>query len=41
MDLEPSALLDGRKVDLNMPLCLSRYFRDEILAEPEPVYAAV
>jgi hypothetical protein len=40
MELELSALLGGRKVDLNTPLCLSRYFRDEVLAEAEPVYAA-
>ena len=40
MELELSALLDGRKVDLNTPLCLSRFFRDEVLAEAEPVYAA-
>jgi len=38
--LELSALLGGRKVDLNTPLCLSRFFRDEVLAEAEPVYAA-
>jgi predicted nucleotidyltransferase len=40
MELERSALLGGRKVDLNMRLCLSRHFRDEVLAEAEPVYAA-
>jgi len=40
MELEMSALLGGRKVDLNTPLCLSRFFRDEVLAEAEPVYAA-
>jgi uncharacterized protein len=40
MELELSALLGGRKVDLNTPLCLSRYFRDQVLAEAEPVYAA-
>jgi hypothetical protein len=38
--LELSALLGGRKVDLNTPLCLSRFFHDEVLAEAEPVYAA-
>ena len=32
------AELLGRKVDLNTSLCLSRYFRDEILAEAEAVY---
>lgn len=40
MELELSALLGGRKVDLNTPLCLSHYFRDEVLGEAEPVYAA-
>lgn len=40
MELELSALLGGRKVDLNTPLCLSPYFRAEVLAEAEPVYAA-
>lgn len=32
--------LFGRKVDLNTPGFLSRYFRDEVLAEAETVYAA-
>jgi|SRR5712692_9560002 len=32
------AELLGRKVDLNTPMCLSRYFRDEVLAEAEAVY---
>lgn len=40
MELELSALLGGRKVGLNTPLCLSRYLRDGVLAEAEPVYAA-
>ncbi|MBI5683939.1 MAG: nucleotidyltransferase family protein [Verrucomicrobia bacterium] len=40
MELELSRLLGGRKVDLNTPLCLSRFFRDEVLAEAEPVYVA-
>jgi predicted nucleotidyltransferase len=40
MELELSALLGGRKVDLNTPLCLSRFFRDEVLAEAEPLYVA-
>ncbi len=30
----------GRKVDLNTPGFLSRYFRAEVLAEAEVVYAA-
>jgi hypothetical protein len=32
MEDELSAIL-GRKVDLNTPQCLSKYFRDEVLAE--------
>jgi len=40
MELELSALLGGRKVDINTPRCLSRFFRDEVLAEAEPVYVA-
>ena len=28
----------GRRVDLNTPQCLSRYFRDEVLAEAEVIY---
>ena len=36
---ELSELL-GRKVDLNTPGFLSKYFRDEVLAEAEVVYAA-
>ena len=30
----------GRKVDLNTALCLSRHFRDEVLAEAEELYVA-
>lgn len=33
MELELSGLLGGRKVDMNTPKCLSRYFRDHVLAE--------
>ena len=40
VELELSALLGGRKVDLNTPLYLSRYFREQVLAEAEPVYVA-
>ena len=40
MEIELSALLGGRKVDMNTPLCLSGHFRDEVLAEAEPVYVA-
>ncbi len=32
MELELSEILGGRKVDINTPQCLSRYFRDEVLA---------
>jgi len=39
MKIELSELL-GRKVDLNTPGFLSRYFRDEILAEAEVRYDA-
>jgi predicted nucleotidyltransferase len=30
----------GRRVDLLTPQALSQYFRDEVLQEAEPVYAA-
>jgi uncharacterized protein len=30
----------GRKVDLRTPLDLSKYFRDEVVASAEPLYAA-
>ena len=30
----------GRRVDLNTPPCLSKYFRDEVLEEARVVYAA-
>ena len=40
MEIELSAVLGGRKVDMNTPLCLSAYFRDEVLAEAEPLYVA-
>jgi hypothetical protein len=33
--------LFGRTVDLNTPQCLSRYFRDRVLAEAEVQYAAL
>ena len=39
MELELSELLGGRKVDMNTPMCLSPYFRDEVLAEAEVLYA--
>lgn len=39
MQEELSALL-GRRVDLNTPNSLSKYFRDEVLAEAEEWYVA-
>lgn len=39
MQRELSALL-GRDVDLSTPAWLSHRFRDEVLSEAEPVYAA-
>ena len=39
MEHELSAIL-GRKVDLNTPGFISRYFRDEVLAEAEVQYDA-
>ncbi len=39
MELELTELM-GRKVDLNTPNCLSKYFRAEVLAEAEAVYVA-
>lgn len=38
MELELSSLLGGRKVDMNTPNCLSRYFRDRVLAEAKVQY---
>jgi predicted nucleotidyltransferase len=38
MEQELSSLLDGRKVDLNTPDCLSKYFRDRVIAEAEVHY---
>ena len=37
---EELAELLGRKVDLNTPKFLSRYFRDEVLREAETFYVA-
>jgi len=39
MEQELSAII-GRKVDLNTPGFLSRYFRDRVLAEAENQYVA-
>jgi len=39
MEQELSEIFAGRKVDLNTPQGLSKYFRDEVLAEAEFEYA--
>ena len=39
MELELSALLGGRKVDLRTPNELSKYFRAQVMAEAEVQYA--
>jgi predicted nucleotidyltransferase len=39
MELELSEILGGRKVDMNTPRCLSRYFRDRVTHEAEVQYA--
>ena len=38
MEQELSRVFGGRKVDLNTPQCLSKYFREEVLAEAEVEY---
>ena len=38
LELELSGLLGGRKVDMNTPKCLSRYVRDQVLAEAKVEY---
>ncbi len=38
MEEELSSMLGRRKVDLRTPNDLSRYFRDDVLAEAEAVY---
>ncbi len=40
MEMELSALMGGRKVDLRTPEDLSRYFRQQVMAEAEVQYAA-
>jgi predicted nucleotidyltransferase len=40
IEAELSALLGGRRVDLRTAQELSRYFRDEVVSEAEPQYAA-
>ena len=40
MEQELSRLLGGRKVDINTPKSLSKYFRDRVLQEAEEQYVA-
>jgi predicted nucleotidyltransferase len=40
IEIELSALLDGRKVDLRTAQDLSRFFRDEVVRSAEPQYVA-
>jgi predicted nucleotidyltransferase len=39
MELELSEILGGRRVDMNTPRCLSRYFRDRVTQEAKVQYA--
>jgi hypothetical protein len=39
MELELSDMLEGRKVDMNTPRCLSPYFREQVQREAEVQYA--
>ena len=38
IEMEMSALLGGRRVDVRTPQDLSRYFRDEVVREAEVQY---
>ena len=38
MELELATILGGRKVDMNTPNSLSRYFRDQVLSEAQVQY---
>jgi len=38
MEQELSALLGGRKVDMNTPKSLSKYFRDEVFTQAQVQY---
>ena len=38
LEQELSALFGGKKVDINTPKCLSKYFRDEVLTTAEVQY---
>ena len=39
MEQALSDILGGRKVDMNTPKCLSKYFRDKVVATAEVQYA--
>ena len=39
MEEQLSRILGGRKVDINTPKSLSKYFRDDVLGEAEVQYA--
>jgi predicted nucleotidyltransferase len=38
MEIELAQILEGRKVDMNTPQCLSRYFRDQVQTEAKVQY---
>lgn len=38
LEQELSEILGGRKVEINTPRSLSKYFRDQVLAEAEVLY---
>jgi predicted nucleotidyltransferase len=38
LEQELSRILEGRKVDINTPKSLSKYFRDKVLSEAEVQY---
>jgi len=38
LEQELSGILDGRKVEINTPKSLSKYFRDRVLVEAEALY---
>lgn len=40
IEFELSAMLDGRRVEMHTPLCLSKYFRADVLAKAEVLYVA-
>ena len=38
LEQELSRILGGRRVEINTPRCLSKYFRDAVVAEAETLY---